>query len=772
MGGTGFLRTLDTHRIFGVPLNIHPSGTLTVACNWAHTPGGVADPQDGPNFIAEVRLFVDANQADRPGSLIGGVFAEHIMPYFEGAVNAASLALTDSLNQSAYGVSAAAAKVMHVPERVMRSINTGLSPLDGHTFADIAASPYTATYLDEITHLHRWLYPGESCTPDAGYRHKVHRINGVYCFMINDREDQEKFGNDDGGMMKDARASLLLKAHYGNSSEIVTVFDDWEAYAGKSFDPISGNSVPNNNPNQYHATIRWAANHPWIRISNLKDVLATALASPAAFVIDHGTRFDLPIESYEWLLHASEDSYDNWYYDQSNAVTGNEQDFYHLVPVITGPQGDYHSRGVGPAADGPALPSGRMQGDLNTPGSLLYESWHAVQAAPAGRLRDLGLAGFQAMIFETAWHEENEVDYSNTCYGAWNFPDASWDGLNTWALRLQNHARQAGVYAAAAAWADSARRQLLPGATATQALDLDFERYGGRCVLAAAFDYLGGDAQVIVGAPLTNPSSPGEEELAGPLANRCSAFKDMNGGGYADAAYSATPIAGGWRFTSPDLKIVKAITLGSYAYTLNAAYTESVPGALYTRIGLSPNPMDLAFHGQAHLSGTLDLPASRYTLLNGAGGGAVVRFAGANWNAAPADDNPLRRNLGLTEQVELFGDGAYVLALDLVPAATVVAAPLNTAPARFALAGPMPSPARGEARLAIALPEARRVRWTLIDLAGRRVNGGSLGLAPAGVATVRLAPSDDAGGPLAPGVYLVRVEAGAERATTRWVVLR
>ena len=325
-GGTGFLRTLDTHRIFGVPLNIHPSGSLTVACQWARKPGGASDPQDGPSFINEIRQFVDANQNDRPGSLIGGVFAEHIMPYFEGGVNAASIALTDSLNQVAYGISAANAKVMHVPERVIRSINTGFSPLDGHTFEDIAASPYTATVLDEITHLHKWFYPGESCSPDAGYRHKVHKINGVYCFMINDREDQEKFGNDDGGMMKDARLSLLLKAHYGNSSEIVTVFDDWEALAGKSFDATSGNSVPNNNPNQYNATIRWAANHPWIKVSNLKDILTTALANPASFVIDHGMRFDLPLSNYEWLLHASEDSYDNWYYDNSGAGPGNEQE--------------------------------------------------------------------------------------------------------------------------------------------------------------------------------------------------------------------------------------------------------------------------------------------------------------------------------------------------------------------------------------------------------------------------------------------------------------
>ena len=140
-GGTGFLRTLDTHEIFHVPLNIHPSGTLTIAAKWASRPAGPADPQDGPSFLARVAQFVDADQSTRPGSLIGGVLSEHIMPYFEGPVNQASLAFTDTLNQVYYGVRASDAKVMHVPERVIRSQSTNLSPLTGLTFADIAGSP-------------------------------------------------------------------------------------------------------------------------------------------------------------------------------------------------------------------------------------------------------------------------------------------------------------------------------------------------------------------------------------------------------------------------------------------------------------------------------------------------------------------------------------------------------------------------------------------------------------------------------------------------------
>ncbi len=787
-GGTGFLRTLDTHEMFRVPLNIHPSGTLTMACNWAATSGGASDPQDGPSFIARVRQFVNDPQK---GSLIGGVLAEHIMPYFEGPVNAAALAFTDSLNQVCYGVSAAQAKVMHTPERVIRSQDTGLSPLDGRTFEDLAASPYPATYLDEVTHLHWWFYPGESCTPDAGYRHKVHRINGVYCFMINDREDQAKFGNWDSGMVMDTRFSLLQKALYGGSSEIVVVFDDWEALAGKSFDPVGGVPVPNNNPNQYHNTVRWAANHPWITVSNLRDLLAGALANPAAFVVDHGTRYDLTLQTYEYLKHSSEDAYHYWYYNSNAGFPGNEQSFYDLVPVITGPQGDYHARGATPANDGPPLPSGKKHGDLNTPGTLLYDTWQAIGAAPAGRLRDLARHSYLAMIYETAWHEEDNQNYTDSnCYGAWLYPDATWDGVNTWALRLQNHARGAGLFVAADQWANDVRTGAQGRAVATLAADLDwdgeneyvvkndrvflaFEKYGGRCVLACAYDAAAQDAEVIVGAPYTNPSAPGEEELTGGSANRCSAFKEMNGGTYADAVYAASAIPGGWRFTSPDGKVVKDVVTWNGSYDVSAGYVETVSGPLYVRLGLSPNPLDLALHGHDHLSSNLDLGAGRYWLQNSAGGGVIVNLGGTTFNASPAYAGWNRRNLALTEEVELSGDGSFSIGLTLVPSSkTAVDVPHAARPANLALSGPWPSPSSGPARLAFALPERASVRIAVVDITGRRVASRDLGMRGAGFTQADLEPRDESGAPLAPGLYFVRVEAGPHAATARWVVMR
>jgi hypothetical protein len=656
--------------------------------------------------------------------------------------------------------------------------------------------------LDEITHLHAWFYPGEDCSNDAGYRHKVHRINGVYCFTINDREDQEKFGNWDGGMVLDSRASLLQKALYGNSSEIVVVFDDWEALAGKSFDPVNGTMIPNNNPNQYHATIRWAANHPWIQVATLKDLLARAIADPAAFVIDHGTRYDLPLRTYEYLMHSSEDSYDSWVYGNNGGTAEPEQDFYHLVPVISGAQGDYHARGATPASDGPGLPSGRTNGDMNTPGTLIHDTWATLQAAPAGRLRDLGIASFLAMIYETAWHEEDNPNYSNNCYGAWQYPDLSWDGVNTWALRLSNHVRGAGLYAAAARWADSVRTgSIAPHASpVAYSADLDadgedeyvlsnarvfsvFERYGGRCVLACGWSEGRNDAEVVVGAPLTNPSSPGEEELASALANRCSAFKVMNGGSRADEPTTVTRAYGamipesygvslGWAFTSPDGQLTREVLLASGDVMLSESLTGSLPGTVYVRTGLSPNPLDLMRYGQAHLAGNFP-DATHYRLVNSSGGYASLQWpASVTFNTSLANESADRRNLALTEEVELSGALPFWIALTVggdtsAPPPAGVRLPVPGTPAAFAVSTPGPSPARGAARFTIALPVRLPVRWQLVDVAGRVVAVADLGVREPGTITVAL----DARATPAPGLYFVRVTAGGQTLTRRWAAL-
>lgn len=85
----------------------------------------------------------------------------------------------------------------------------------------------------------------------------------------------------------------------------------------------------------------------------------------------------------------------------------------------------------------------------------------------------------------------------------------------------------------------------------------------------------------------------------------------------------------------------------------------------------------------------------------------------------------------------------------------------------FALEAPAPNPARGQAALAFSLPEAGLARLSMVDRLGRAVAV----LAESEQAAGRHAAAFDVSG-LAPGVYVIRLGAGAQTATRRVVVVR
>ena len=670
---TGFRRALETHAMFDFPANYHLSGTLIAALQWAVSP----DPlRDGPAFLDDLAPFVDAAQDDgHPGALVGGVFAEHIMPYFEGACNRMAIDRFTDVMSNYFGLAPGDVEVMHVPERVIRSTTTGYSPLNGRTFADIDASAYTATYLDEVNHLHFWFYPAE--TPWAGfkpgesgidftvgeqaYQHKLHRINGVYCFMINDREDNSKFWTQDGGLRIDTRYTLLEKARAADQAQITVVFDDWEAYAGRSFTDQSGN----NNYMLWNTTARWLANHPWIQVLTLRDALAMALSNASDWVIAHGVVTNKEPSTYEWLRHACKDhvsnprqSYDNWYYGTS--FSGGEESFYDLVPAVIGST---------------PLPSGLPHGDLNTTNSLMALAWNAVTGIPGGRLKRLAEFAYAAMIFETAWHDEDQASYQGTNYKPpWPSDDTSYDKISGWALRLQNHTRKVGLLADAAHWVSNVVNASFGTNTVARAVDLDFdgedeyviannlvyacfERYGGRLVMACALDWCPDvdafDAREIIGAPVNNPNASTEAELANSAGsfNRCSAFRDES---QPDATYTVTAVTNGFTFSAGGIS--KTITLPAGRDTFSAVYTAT--GTTYVRFGLSPNNLDLLMTGHDALN--IDDGTGYYGLVNTNGGRVYVLFGeNAARITSPANAGYLNRVVALTEQVEAQGTGGF-----------------------------------------------------------------------------------------------------------------
>ncbi len=701
----GFARLMDSAEFLKVPVNLHISGTLLMSFLWATQ--DPADPtfptRDGPTFLGRVKRFATPGQG--PGSLIGGVLAEHIMPYFEGEVNRKSIQQNNELVQELFGLGAGDMMVMHVPERVFHS-NTNSprvhpdGPIRGKPFEDILAGGFQATYLDEVTHLHWWFYPNE--TNNAGwndsdwgrwaggqgndeeaYHHKVHKINGVHTFMINDREDQEKFGNDDGGMMHRTRHSLLQKALHPDYAQLTLVFDDWEAFAGNSF----ASATPNNNADQWDRTIRWAANHPWIEIVNLRDALGWALAD-TNWVVDHGYVHDKSIQTYEWLKRAAEHDYDHWYYGFTNASGVMEESFFGRRP---------------PVAPGNTPAGMKIYGDLNTPGTLIRDSWDRIGQIASTNLRKLAEWTYSAMIYETAWHDENPpADFpppdkpwlawadaypSRNYQTTFNRPEANAyeDGLpmdwtSGWALKLHAHVRDVGKLKAASDWVAAVKSGAQGPAPALYAADIDddtldeyvllndrvflvFERWGARLAWAFVFDPAahGGDAALVIGAPAANPAEEHEWESINNL--RCSAFKDQYSSGldtaaYADADYAATaPVAlsDGWRFVSPDGRIAKTFRLETGRDVLRAAYEMAADvGVLYARHGLGPNQMDLMLRGHSNLVEAAD--ASFRGLRNTRGGAAYV-VAGRNVSFVNLDAGHDDRDLPLIQQFETQSTG-------------------------------------------------------------------------------------------------------------------
>ena len=659
---SGFRLTLDTHTIFDIPLNIHMSSTLISAIGWIED----ANPAvDGGAFLADVGRVIDADQQDDPGALIGGVFAEHIMPFFNGPVNLSSINHFDAMAEEVWGIGPEDMKVMHTPERVINSVapGTGADPFD-----DIAASNYTATYLDEVAHLRDWLYPSDPWTGIGGEygvprQHKIHLINGIYTFLINDMEDQYKFWPQDGGANQNWRENLLRKAMEQDQAQLTLIFDDWEALAGYSF-----GSGYNNNAVQYNTVMRWVANHPWIEVVTLAEILDRATDSDhplydSDWVVNQGEIGDQPFNTYDYLHHATEDSYENWY--DGSLI---EESFRDAVPVIDGSVGA-----------GTEMPSGKIFGELGTPGTIIEDTWQAVLNTPQGNLRALAEKAYHAMIYETAWHDEDNTNYDRdpaTNYTTWLFPDTTPDRVSGWAFTLHNHLRGVGLTTAAAQWVEDVKSGAMDGAVDYTEADLDqdgqdeyvasnrhywlaFERRGGRCVQGYYFDSEIQDAISILGSsPINNPTSQGEEEGT-TFASRCSGFKEMNNDAYADDLYTYSNAGGGISFTSSDGQITKRLIAASDSPTLQVEYTNNTGEDVYTRFGVSVNNLDLLHKGQNFDSA---YSAQEFSQSNRTRGALTIT---AETNSSINElDEFTKYVIPLTEQMEVrLGQGSSTLSL-------------------------------------------------------------------------------------------------------------
>ncbi|MGF1571844.1 MAG: hypothetical protein ACFCU1_02100 [Sumerlaeia bacterium] len=644
---TGYRRALETARVFKVPPTIHVSATLVSSALWAENPG---EPNDGPGFVQEIADFLDGNAANGEGSVVWGVYSEHIMPFFEGQMNQDSIQLNEEYLQTVFGVDAPNENsTFWIPERVVR----------GSTFADLTATGYGWTILDQINHLKTWF------GNEVAQGYKIHRINGVNSFMINDEPDRFKFANTDGGLWIDTRSELLELALAEDQEQLIVVFDDWEAYAGRSF--LSFN-LGTDNPDNFNTNIRWLANHPWIQMVDLEQVAGFEWTP-----IDQGTDINLPFETYDFLDHATEGSYENWY--QGSDL---EEDFDGYRPFI---RKDLNTRTTKRFGALTTYNPSNGQAVFKGPGTIAQDVFQQTFVGTSEIESRLGRLSYSTATFETAWHDE---DNGERCPdGTYCIPDNTFDNIAAFAKEQQflNLRRSGGVFAEAAAWAKSN-----PTTTVTQAKDVDhdgeqeyllfnenvllvFENDGGKAIAGFAKNPADGTAVSLLSNLLGFPDTDDETEVATNGGRRLSSFVDWYAVGpdrdYVNDIYTFTPVPNGWQITSPDGNIQKTITLLPGDSTFTAAYAVSGNvSELYVRLGLAPDLNNLLETGQTTLDFSDD--GQELVLENTATNQFVrVRYEdgdsnNASYNAAASDgtgNSP--RNQAMIHMVELSGTGNF-----------------------------------------------------------------------------------------------------------------
>jgi hypothetical protein len=593
--------------------------------------------------------------------LFGSTFSDHMLPYFTKDFNRDNERLARQWLERMYDCQIDPAFApLWTPERL----------LDSDVLDKILDMGYASTLLDQNTHLFHWLGRTESLT-DGGYR--VNSINGVRGFVIHNVASGYRFAQADGGMDLALRGLLNRKARSGTQDQVVTLLSNWEDFTVKA------------QADAYDANIRWAANRPWVVLItheqiNRGDVDAWGdPAGDAWAALDRGYA-SRSKQSHDWVNHATQGNFDEWYVG-SPREEGLEGRRFPVRPGVSVP-----------------FRYGMLYSD-----GIVAEAWQRVQSIGQPDLAALARAALHASVFQTAFHNQSNNDLRRYSTGAYVWPDTGSNTLATFARVAQGQTRFAAVYRRVDQWAAIAASVTTPQ-RGEEDVDLDgetelllynsrifaiFERIGGRMTGAWARDRITGSVRQVIGNPVGYAGSETEEEGASnalpdgsPDAYRTSALKDWWDGSrpYVNDLYAAEDRTNGWRFSSPDGRVRKTVTLAPFSAAFEVEYQTEAP-TLYVRHGLSPDLRDLLESGQRNL------PAARaeggvLTLINTnppLHAAARIRYADAGHNtslnpqARDEDTNRLdyatvnMRNQAQTQQVELYGSGVFRFALELLP---------------------------------------------------------------------------------------------------------
>lgn len=653
---TGWHRSLDAHEAFGVPMTLHITPTLASAAQWASVDPSAGKPWlDGPSFNARISSMAQTGNID----LLGTTFADHMLPYFSTPFNLDNTSLASQTMERIYATQPSSS-VFWTPERVV----------DKDVLEKVAAMGYSYTFIDQMRHFFKW-QGRNTAISDDGYR--LNKYHGVTCFLINDSASTYRYQTMNNGLPAALRNLYQRKANSGTQDQVVVLYHHWDEM------------TDTDNAEAYDKNLRWMANKPWIQIVTPEQIVTNKIdvtrdgVGDAWFAFDRGSPV-LAKTSHDWLDHATQENYDEWY-NGSPREEGLVSKTFDIRPGTAVAQ-----------AFGMQVLNDGKSADL---------AWNQVDAlaAPGSRLGKLARGTLHSATLLTAFHEQQNNDLSKYSTGAYIWQDSDFNPLADFAKHAQSQMRFAAIYKHVELWAASP-----PAAASAVALDIDldgeneyilkndrifavFESVGGRLTAAWARDTTLGEVYQIIGNHLSYSGSETENEgnanVTGTTVNayRTSGFKDWFASGpdtnaYVNDNYTVTTSGtNGWVFTSSDTKIAKTISLATSADTLAANY--SLTGdvtKLFVRFGASPHLDDLLVNGQRNLAAASDNGA-RVIVTNSttdATVSAAVHYSSAAYNASATDkegpdflpDTLNMRNQAQTEQLELEST-ATTFSLDL-----------------------------------------------------------------------------------------------------------
>ena len=662
--GAGYFRLIDAHEAFGAAINLHITPTLASALQWA-----TVDPtinrswRDGARLNSRISSMLAAGDA----TLFGTTFADQVVPFASSAFTADSVDLANDVLTDIYS-SAPSSTVFWPAERVV----------DDSVLATIKSMGFTHTVVDQMRHFFKW-FGRTQALGETGYQ--INKVNDIGIFPIHDFASTFRFQNEDLGLNLPLRELLSRRARSAKQDQILSLLCDWGDFSNLD------------NANAYDLNLRWITNRPWIELVTLDDVASGGvdLSQPADDIgdtwgaVDRGTGQSLQPSAKDFIDHATQEDYANWYDGQIGSEEGLSNKVFEVRPGVSLPE---------------------SFGEVGVTG-LAHDTWTEVDAISHGSTGQLGRSVAHAAMFVTAFHEQQNSDLSKFSTGTYIYPDTDLNNLSDLSILAQSQMRFAVIYKRVDEWAVAP-----PNVATTSAEDIDqdgeaeyllynatsfavFESIGGRCVAAFARNPVSGSVYQIIGTQPAYAGSETEEEGTEHVADgsigarRTSAFKDWFTDGssgtkqYINSLYDVVPSgSNGWIFTAPGSDITKTITLDDTLPELKADYVinGTTVDKLYVRHGLSPNLWNLIARGHYDLD-NLSVSEGRIRLANRGGTEPVIAqitydITTTVYNGDAIDDQPgilewdslNMRNQALTQQVEFTnvdGQNSFSMTLAL-----------------------------------------------------------------------------------------------------------